>query len=82
MVWSAILYKEKLSLAGVDGEMDSEYYVDLSVSSSIPSVNKLFGEQRAFHQEDAVNKSSDSTKSFSAKSTEVSDWLEKSSGLI
>lgn len=64
----------KLNLVGIDGKMDSQYYVDVLGSSSLPSADDMFGGDWIFQKDNAAVHSSNLIKSFlEANGIEVLD---------
>lgn len=82
MVWGAICFNGKLDLVGIDGKMDSNYYVEVLQSVLIPSADALLGDEWVFQQDNAAVHSSHVTREFlEANDVEVLDWPAKSPDL-
>lgn len=74
MVWSAIIYKRKINLVGIEACMDSQHYTDIYGNSLIHTVDKLLDEDWAFQHVNAAVHSSTLTKHFlEANEVEVLD---------
>lgn len=69
MVWRAIRQKEKINLVGIDGKMDSEYYIVVLSDSLIPTADALLCEARVFQQDNAAIHPFSYTKSFHTRMT-------------
>lgn len=64
MVWDAICFNGNLNFVGIDGKMDSKYYVEVLQFIHIPSADALLGEEWVFQQDSAAVNSSHLTWEF------------------
>lgn len=82
MVWGSISYQGKVDLVGIDGKMDSEYYVNVLQTVLLPVCNKLLAEDWILQQDNAAVHTSQRTNDFlDVYDVDVLPWPAKSPDL-